>query len=149
VSPSLTPWLTFCGFFVIQQLLEQSPFNDADDSLFEEEKYGIVSALLGERAQKFLNIPTGPIQVAHFVGALVIVLMAFVEYPGFPLTNLPTPIRDAFQGGKLDNPSVRAGVECTMLFRVANLCTANASYYNYRTWNSVCHQHRPCGYCCL
>lgn len=25
--------------------------------------------------------------------------MAFVEYPGFPLTNLPTPIRESLQGG--------------------------------------------------
>ena len=25
--------------------------------------------------------------------------MAFVEYPGFPLTNLPTPLRECFQGG--------------------------------------------------
>lgn len=25
--------------------------------------------------------------------------MAFVEYPGFPLTNLPTPLRACLQGG--------------------------------------------------
>ena len=25
--------------------------------------------------------------------------MAFIEYPGFPLTNLPTPLRGALQGG--------------------------------------------------
>lgn len=25
--------------------------------------------------------------------------MAFVQYPGFPLTNLPTPLRDCLQGG--------------------------------------------------
>ena len=25
--------------------------------------------------------------------------MAFVEYPGFPLTNLPTPLRECLQGG--------------------------------------------------
>ena len=79
--------------------MEQSPFADADETLFEEEEYGLVSALLGERAKPFLGIPTGPLQVGHFVGALGIVLMAFIEYPGFPLTNLPTPIRDALQGG--------------------------------------------------
>lgn len=83
-----------------QQLLEQQPFADADDSFFEEEEYGTVSALLGERAEKFLGIPSGPLQVGHFIGALGIVLMAFVEYPGFPLTNLPTPLRDALQGGE-------------------------------------------------
>jgi hypothetical protein len=55
--------------------------------------------LLGEGAKSFLNIPPGPLQVGHFIGALGIVLMAFVEYPGFPLTNLPTPLRDCFQGG--------------------------------------------------
>ena len=83
------------------QLLEQQPYADADDSLFEEEEYGTVSALLGERAKPFLSIPFGPLQVGHFIGALVIVLMAFIEYPGFPLTNLPTPIRDALAGGKI------------------------------------------------
>ena len=81
------------------QLLEQQPFADADDSFFEEEEYGTVSALLGERAEKFLGIPSGPLQVGHFIGALGIALMAFVEYPGFPLTNLPTPLRGALQGG--------------------------------------------------
>ena len=84
-------------FFI--QLLEQQPFADADASLFEEEKYGAVSALLGEGAKPFLSIPLGPLQVGHFIGALGIVLMAFVEYPGFPLTNLPTPLRDCLQGG--------------------------------------------------
>lgn len=81
------------------QLLEEQPFADADDSYFEEEAYGTVSALLAEGARPFLGIPPGPLQVGHFIGALVIVLMAFVEYPGFPLTNLPTPLRDCFAGG--------------------------------------------------
>jgi len=82
-----------------RKLLEQQPYADADDSFFEEEAYGTVSALLGERALPFLGIPTGPLQVGHLIGALVIVLMAFVEYPGFPLTNLPSPLRGALQGG--------------------------------------------------
>lgn len=82
-------------------MLEQQPFADADASYFEEEKYGTVSALLGEGAKPFLGIPLGPLQVGHFTMSLGIILMAFVEYPGFPLTNLPTPIRDALQGGTL------------------------------------------------
>jgi hypothetical protein len=80
-------------------LLEQQPFADADASYFEEEKYGTVSALLGEGAKPFLGIPLGPLQIGHFTMSLGISLMAFVEYPGFPLTNLPTPVRDALQGG--------------------------------------------------
>ena len=80
--------------------MEQDPYADADDSFFQEQEYTTVSALLGERAKPFLGIPTGPLQVGHFIGALVIVLMAFVEYPGFPLTNLPTPLRGALQGGR-------------------------------------------------
>jgi hypothetical protein len=79
--------------------LEQQPFADADDSFFEEEEYNTVSALLGERAQPFLNIPTGPLQVGHFIGALTIYLMAYIEYPGFPLTNLPTALRESLQSG--------------------------------------------------
>lgn len=81
------------------KLLEQDPYADGDDSFFEEQEYTTVSALLGERAKPFLGIPTGPLQVGHFIGALVIVLMAFIEYPGFPLTNLPSPVRGALQGG--------------------------------------------------
>jgi hypothetical protein len=79
--------------------MELQPFADADESNFEAAEYGTVSALLGEGAKPFLGIPPGPLQVGHFIGALVIVLMAFVQYPGFPLTNLPTPVRDALQGG--------------------------------------------------
>jgi hypothetical protein len=74
--------------------------------LFEEEEYTTISALLGERSAKFIGIPAGPIQVGHFIGALGILLMAFVEYPGFPLTNLPTPMREALQGGKYLNVSL-------------------------------------------
>lgn len=81
------------------QLLEEQPYADADDSYFEDEEYGTVSALLAEGARPFLGIPPGPLQVGHFIGALGIILCAFVEYPGFPLTNLPTPLRDALQGG--------------------------------------------------
>lgn len=81
------------------QLLEEQPFADADDSYFEDEEYGTVSALLAEGAKDFLGIPPGPLQVGHFIGSLGIILCAFVEYPGFPLTNLPTPLRDALQGG--------------------------------------------------
>ena len=79
--------------------MERQPFADADDSLFENEVYGTVSALLGEGAKPFLGIPMGPLQVGHLIRALGIVLMAFVEYPGFPLTNLPSPLRDGLQGG--------------------------------------------------
>ena len=55
--------------------------------------------MLAEGARPFLGIPPGPLQVGHFIGALGIILMAFVEYPGFPLTNLPTPLRGCLQGG--------------------------------------------------
>jgi hypothetical protein len=79
--------------------LEQDPYADGDDSFFFEQEYTSISAWLGEGTKPFLGIPTGPLQVGHFIGALVIVLMAFVEYPGFPLTNLPTPLRGALQGG--------------------------------------------------
>lgn len=60
-----------------------------------------MSALLAEGAKPFLGIPPGPLQVGHFIGSLGIILCAFVEYPGFPLTNLPTPLRDALQGGEI------------------------------------------------
>jgi len=81
------------------ELLEAEPFADGDDSFFIEEEYGFVSAFLGEGALDFIGIPPGPLQIGHFIGALGIILCAFVEYPGFPLTNLPTPLRSSLQGG--------------------------------------------------
>lgn len=75
------------------------PQADSDQSLFEQEKYGVVNALLAEGAKPFLGIPSNILQIGHFIGLLGIFLMAFVEYPGFPLTNLPTPLRYALQGG--------------------------------------------------
>lgn len=84
-----------------KKLLEAEPFADADDSYFEDEEYGTVSALLAEGAKPFLGIPPGPLQVGHFIGSLVIILCAFIDYPGFPLTNLPTPLREGLQGGKI------------------------------------------------
>lgn len=120
--------------------MEQSPFADSDDSLFEEEAYGTVSALLGERAEKFLGIPTGPLQVGHFIGALAIVLMAFVDYPGFPLTNLPTPIRDALAGGEwLDHTNMRVILlppkisKCTLMQKSCSLFTGLTTVYAINT----------------
>lgn len=104
------------------KLLEMDPLADEDDSYFEDEgnKIGIISALLGDvepgvgegsdentnktgkKVQKktsFLGIGSGPLQVGHTFGALSLILCAFVEYPGFPLTNLPDPLRAALQGG--------------------------------------------------
>lgn len=101
------------------KLLELDPTADEDDSYFEDEGIDIISALLGDvepgvgdtaendnmsgkRVQKktsFLGIGSGPLQVGHFIGALGVVLMAFVQYPGFPLTNLPDQLRGALQGG--------------------------------------------------
>jgi hypothetical protein len=104
------------------KLLEMDPIADEDDSYFEDEGVDFISALLGDvepgvgtdsdessnktgkKVQKktsFLGIGSGPLQVGHFIGALGVVLMAFVEYPGFPLTNLPDPLRASLQGGEI------------------------------------------------
>jgi len=103
------------------RLLEMDPLADEDDSYFEDEdKIDVISALLGDvepgvgessdettnksgkKVQKktsFLGIGSGPLQVGHTFGALSVILCAFVEYPGFPLTNLPDPLRGSLQGG--------------------------------------------------
>ena len=51
--------------------------------------------------------------MGHFIGSLGIILMAFIQYPGFPLTNLPTPLRDSLQGG-MENLSVCALFLCVI-----------------------------------
>lgn len=103
------------------RLLEMDPLADEDSRYFEEDnKVDFISALLGDvepnlrevtdeenrtgkkivKKTSFLGIGSGPLQLGHFFGALAIVLCAFVEYPGFPLTNLPDPLRGALQGGE-------------------------------------------------
>ena len=107
------------------KLLEMDPLADEDSRYFEDEnEVDIISALLGDvepgvgvetdeenrtgkkvvKKTSFLGIGSGPLQVGHFIGALGVVLMAFVEYPGFPLTNLPDPLRGALQGGEFVVP---------------------------------------------
>jgi hypothetical protein len=102
------------------KLLEMDPLADEDSRYFEDEdKIDFISALLGDvepnvketaeeenrtgkkivKKTSFLGIGSGPLQLGHFFGSLAIVLCAFVEYPGFPLTNLPDPLRGALQGG--------------------------------------------------
>ncbi|KAL7517240.1 hypothetical protein ACHAWX_002175 [Stephanocyclus meneghinianus] len=82
------------------RLLEMDPLADEDSRYFEDEnEVDVISALLGDVETSFLGIGSGPLQVGHFIGALGVVLMAFIEYPGFPLTNLPDPLRGALQGG--------------------------------------------------
>ena len=103
------------------RLLEMDPLADEDSRYFEDDgKVDFISALLGDvepnvketaeeenrtgkrvvKKTSFLGIGSGPLQLGHFFGALAIVLCAFVEYPGFPLTNLPDPLRGALQGGE-------------------------------------------------
>lgn len=101
------------------KLLEVEPNADTDLSFFEEEKYGTVSALLGEGAKSFLGLPFAILQTGHFIGTLAIMLMAFVEYPGFPLTNLPTPIRESLQGGLLTIYTINAVLAVIATFKAA------------------------------
>jgi len=101
------------------KLLQSNPYADADDDYFVEREYNVISALLGERAELFLGIPTGPIQVGHFIGVLVIILMAYVEYPGFPLTNLPTPLRESFRGGLATVYSINAILAVLSIFKAS------------------------------
>eukprot|EP00804_Cyclotella_cryptica_P001292 CCRYP_017916-RA/>CCRYP_017916-RA protein AED:0.03 eAED:0.03 QI:256/1/1/1/0.5/0.33/3/1756/382 len=103
------------------RLLEMDPLADEDSRYFEDDnEVDFISALLGDvepgvgnaaddeenrtgkkvvKKTSFLGIGSGPLQVGHFIGALGVVLMAFIDYPGFPLTNLPDPLRGALQGG--------------------------------------------------
>ncbi len=152
------------------KLLEMDPIADEDDSYFEDEGIDFISALLGDvepgvgndsdessnksgkKVQKktsFLGIGSGPLQVGHFIGALGVILMAFVEYPGFPLTNLPDPLRASLQGG---TPLRKV---LPSLFRVDCFCSMPSFHRSYqkmwlilsyfiRTWDNLPCQHRPC-----
>jgi hypothetical protein len=120
VAPQTRKKIKRSDVTAFNRLLEIDPIADEDNSYFEDEGIDIISALLGDvepgvgtesdestnmsgkRIQKrtsFLGIGSGPLQVGHFIGSLAIVLMSFVQYPGFPLTNLPDELRSSLQGG--------------------------------------------------
>jgi hypothetical protein len=120
VAPQTRKKIKRSDVTAFNKLLEIDPIADEDNSYFEDEGIDIISALLGDvepgvgtdsdessnmsgkRIQKrtsFLGIGSGPLQVGHFIGSLAIVLMSFVQYPGFPLTNLPDELRSSLQGG--------------------------------------------------
>jgi hypothetical protein len=120
VAPQTRKKIKRSDVTAFNKLLEIDPIADEDNSYFEDEGIDIISALLGDvepgvgidsdessnmsgkRNQKrtsFLGIGSGPLQVGHFIGSLAIVLMSFVQYPGFPLTNLPDELRSSLQGG--------------------------------------------------
>ncbi|GMH75907.1 hypothetical protein TL16_g06907 [Triparma laevis f. inornata] len=56
--------------------------------------FSTVSLLLGEGGSSFFSIPFQAIQVGHGILSLIL-LICLVDYPGFPLTNLPPEIREA------------------------------------------------------
>lgn len=120
VAPQTRKKIKRSDVAAFNRLLEIDPIADEDNSYFEDEGIDFISALLGDvepgvgmdsdestnmsgkRIQKktsFLGIGSGPLQVGHFIGSLAIVLMSFVQYPGFPLTNLPDELRSSLQGG--------------------------------------------------
>ncbi len=137
-----------------KKLLEQDPYADGDDSFFFEQDYTSISAWLGEGTKPFLGIPTGPLQVGHTIGALVIVLMAFIEYPGFPLTNLPTPLRGALQGGTLIFESLCVFLDCVEMSIVLKFFDSQACFILmmlsfHRTGDDIRHQRSPLCCCFL
>lgn len=120
VAPQTRKKIKRSDVAAFNRLLEIDPIADEDNSYFVDEGIDFISALLGDvepgvgtdsdestnmsgkRIQKrtsFLGIGSGPLQVGHFIGSLAIVLMSFVQYPGFPLTNLPDDLRSSLQGG--------------------------------------------------
>ncbi|GMH72056.1 hypothetical protein TrST_g2562 [Triparma strigata] len=53
-----------------------------------------VSLLLGEGGSSFFSIPFQAVQVGHGILS-VILLLSLIDYPGFPLTNLPPVYRES------------------------------------------------------
>jgi len=95
--------------------------DEADERMLafveDGEDYNPISALLGEGATPFYGVPLSIIQIGHFIGAISIIIMAFVEYPGFPLTNLPSPLRGAFQGGLITVYLINAVLAVLAIFK--------------------------------
>jgi len=77
----------------LSRLLELDPLADYDEGTFVK-SYDAVSAVLGESGQSFLGIATPYLQAGHVILLLTSLIGAFVEYPGNPLTEFPTEIRD-------------------------------------------------------
>jgi hypothetical protein len=91
------------------KLLELDPEADSDSALFSEEGYDYLSAALGE-AKPFLGVPFSFLQSGHSVLALLLIFCASVDYPGFPLTELPYDIRTFIQRSLVVTYVINIGV---------------------------------------
>ncbi len=81
---------------ILRRQLEE--VEKASKELEPIDDYDLSSGILGEGRPVFgIGLPY--LQSCHTVIILVTLLCAFVEFPGFPLTNLPYEMRDFLKGG--------------------------------------------------
>eukprot|EP00639_Heterosigma_akashiwo_P033603 CAMPEP_0194725294 /NCGR_PEP_ID=MMETSP0296-20130528/25907_1 /TAXON_ID=39354 /ORGANISM="Heterosigma akashiwo, Strain CCMP2393" /LENGTH=314 /DNA_ID=CAMNT_0039629693 /DNA_START=174 /DNA_END=1114 /DNA_ORIENTATION=+ len=67
--------------------------------ILPEEEVDLAALVLGVGARKFFFVERAYLQAGHLVLTAVVLLCAFVEYPGLPLTELPYELRDFLKAG--------------------------------------------------
>ncbi|CAN0097661.1 unnamed protein product [Pylaiella littoralis] len=82
------------------KLLELDPEADSEDALFTSESYDAFSSILGE-GKPFVGIDNSYLQSGHTVLLALLLVCAFIELPGFPLTSLPYDVREFLKTGML------------------------------------------------
>lgn len=105
----------------LRDLLELDPSADMLPETFAED-YDMTSMFLGEAGRDFplpagLGIGQAYLQSGHLILVLTCLLCAFVEYPGNPLTQLPTEIRDFLKSGLLVTYSINTVLAVLAIFR--------------------------------
>uniref|UniRef100_A0A7S2V0V8 Uncharacterized protein n=1 Tax=Fibrocapsa japonica TaxID=94617 RepID=A0A7S2V0V8_9STRA len=93
-----------------------------DPSMFDDDKYDLANAVLGTYARPMFGaIDQGYLQAGHTVLLAVVLLCANIEYPGNPLTELPTEIRDFLKTGLVVNYAINAVLAVFSIFKARNL----------------------------
>eukprot|EP00752_Nemacystus_decipiens_P005604 g5072.t1 len=82
------------------KLLELDPEADSEDALFTTESYDAFSSILGE-GKPFVGIDNSYLQSGHTVLLALVLVCAFIDLPGFPLTSLPYDLREFLKTGML------------------------------------------------
>jgi hypothetical protein len=105
------------------RVLELNPFADADESMFTKE-YDSFQGIFGEG--KLLRIPIPYLQTGHGILLVIILIAAFVEAPGNPLTEWPGEYRQFFQEGLMYTFSINLvlSIQAFLVARKKNLPSA-------------------------
>mmetsp|Transcript_14028 Transcript_14028/g.18329 ORF Transcript_14028/g.18329 Transcript_14028/m.18329 type:complete len:370 (+) Transcript_14028:95-1204(+) len=103
-----------------KKVLDMEPQLDST-RIESDEEVDLTALLLGVGVKPFFGIERAYLQAGHTVLFAIVLLCAFIDYPGLPLTELPLEIRDFLKMGLLVNYSINTVLAILSIFKSGEL----------------------------